>query len=498
MFYYKNIIIHPFLFGMFPIYFLYISNNVEFIDQALWPILITLSIIIVLYLIFGLISNYELGAIVITILSLIFFSYGHIIIYLRGIQFDMYGHQAFHLHRYLILIDFVIISLLIYFIIKSPLVSKRLTKSFNIASVALFIVPLTNSVIHTFNNPDQNIIQDSSIIRSTSNNQESNSILPDIYYIITDGHTSSKVLKNYFNYDNTFYTETMKEKGFHIASNSNANYAITGESIESSLNMKYIDADALGSADNVENNFVVKYLTDKNYKYYHFNSGWQGGTDLNAFATQEINCGRISEFQMMIVNSSVLLILESIFGILRSESGYKILCQFDQLGKVSKFKGPKFIFSHIVSPHPPFIFDMDGGMLKHTKMTLVNWKPKSAYLGQLIFTQKKLISVVNTIINNSIMAPIIILQGDHGPFSSHRTGNIIYDNYTTVNHIRERMGIMNMYLVPDKCKSLLSESISPVNSFRVILNCIFDEQFLILENKHDFLGHDVTNIIMAN
>ena len=127
MFYYKNIIIHPFLFGMFPIYFLYISNNVEFIDQALWPILITLSIIIVLYLIFGLISNYELGAIVITILSLIFFSYGHIIIYLRGIQFDMYGHQAFHLHRYLILIDFVIISILIYFIIKSPLVSKRLT-----------------------------------------------------------------------------------------------------------------------------------------------------------------------------------------------------------------------------------------------------------------------------------------------------------------------------------------------------------------------------------
>ena len=60
------------------------------------------------------------------------------------------------------------------------------------------------------------------------------------------------------------------------------------------------------------------------------------------------------------------------------------------------------------------------------------------------------------------------------------------------------MGIMNMYLVPDKCKSLLSESISPVNSFRVILNCIFDEQFQILENKHDFLGHDVTNIIMAN
>ena len=493
----KNVIIHPFLFGLFPIYFLYISNNVEFIE-ALWPMLITLSIIIILYLIFGLISNYGLGAIVITILSLIFFSYGHIINYLRVIQFDMYGHQAYHLHRYLLLTDFVIISILIYIIIKSPLVSKRLTKSFNIASVAIFIFPLTNSVIHTVNNLDQNISRDSSIIKSTSNNQVINSNLPDIYYIITDGHTNSKVLKNYFNYDNTLYTETMKGKGFYIASNSNANYAITGESIESSLNMKYLDAGAQGSADNTENNFVVKYLTNKNYKYYHFNSGWQGGTDLNAFATQEITCGRISEFQMMIVNSSALLILESLFGILRSESGFKILCQFDQLGKVSKFKGPKFIFSHIVSPHPPFIFDKDGGMLKRTNMTLVNWKPKSAYLGQLIFTQKKLISVVNTIINNSVIAPIIILQGDHGPFSNHRSGNIIYDNYTTVDNIRERMGIMNMYLVPDKCKSLLSESISPVNSFRVILNCIFEEQFQILENKHDFLGHDVTNIIMAN
>ena len=119
----------------------------------------------------------------------------------------------------------------------------------------------------------------------------------------------------------------------------------------------------------------------------------------------------------------------------------------------TKFKGLLILRSTVHSDRRGFfkeinkkkIFkkDLIFDCLSHSKKNTI----RGLHFQKKPFAQKKLISVVNTIINNSIIAPIIILQGDHGPFSNHRSGNIIYDNYTTVDNIRERMGIMNMYLV---------------------------------------------------
>ena len=44
------------------------------------------------------------------------------------------------------------------------------------------------------------------------------------------------------------------------------------------------------------------------------------------------------------------------------------------------------------------------------------------------------------------------------------------------------MGILNMYYVDSECMDLLYESISPVNSFRLIFNCYFNGNYGLLDD----------------
>jgi hypothetical protein len=73
---------------------------------------------------------------------------------------------------------------------------------------------------------------------------------------------------------------------------------------------------------------------------------------------------------------------------------------------------------------------------------------------------------VESIIKNSSIPPIIIIQGDHGP--SH------FDETT-------RMGILNAYYFPE-AQPALHPSITPVNSFRVLFNTYFGTEFNLLKD----------------
>jgi len=90
--------------------------------------------------------------------------------------------------------------------------------------------------------------------------------------------------------------------------------------------------------------------------------------------------------------------------------------------------------------------------------------------------------IVEEIISRSKIPPVIIIQGDHGFWGG----------------AQERMPIMNAYYLPGKESSkLLYPNITPVNTFRVVLNTYFQGQFELLpdlnyasQNDKDF--YDVT------
>ena len=41
----------------------------------------------------------------------------------------------------------------------------------------------------------------------------------------------------------------------------------------------------------------------------------------------------------------------------------------------------------------------------------------------------------------------------------------------------------NAYYLPEKCREYLYDEISPVNTFRVVFNCLYDANFPLLQDE---------------
>jgi hypothetical protein len=163
-----------------------------------------------------------------------------------------------------------------------------------------------------------------------------------------------------------------------------------------------------------------------------------------------------------------------------------ILCQFETVGSVAK-SGSNFIFSHIIAPHPPFVFDSHGGEVGMNS-GLNPWSDKEAYVQQTKFVNVKVIEMIDAIKEQSKVDPIIIIQSDHGPASS---GTEEMLNASDVL-IKERMRILNAYLVPKKIRENLYKEITPVNTFRLILSKLLKLDLPLLSDRNFFtpIGQD--------
>jgi hypothetical protein len=78
-------------------------------------------------------------------------------------------------------------------------------------------------------------------------------------------------------------------------------------------------------------------------------------------------------------------------------------------------------------------------------------------------------------VQDSRIPPVIIVQGDHGPLPD------------LTEEPSQRLPILNAYYLPGvEMDSMLYPSISPVNSFRVVLNSYFGQNLPLLEDQSYF------------
>ncbi len=154
--------------------------------------------------------------------------------------------------------------------------------------------------------------------------------------------------------------------------------------------------------------------------------------------------------------------------------------QFEELKKIPKIEEPTFSFIHFIVPHGPIVFKEDGSYLSSEEGRQIPCKEKYVY--QVKAINKKIMEAVENILENSTDPPIIIIQGDHGPqyftvLPKFRHG--IFWNTVTIEEAQSRFGILNAYHLPGE-KNSLYPSVSPVNSFRLILNNYFGTDLEIL------------------
>ena len=102
---------------------------------------------------------------------------------------------------------------------------------------------------------------------------------------------------------------------------------------------------------------------------------------------------------------------------------------------------------------------------------------RKAYIDEVTYVNKKLQQEISTILENSTEPPIIIIQSDHG--SRVNWDGVFIENSCA----RERISILNALYLPDDDASQLYDSITPVNTFRVIFNTYFNMEFDLLEDR---------------
>jgi hypothetical protein len=477
----QSVPLHPILFGLYPILALLAFNvsEVEF-SSSFRPLIFSILLAGLLTLIFyWFFRDWKRAALLTTILLILFYSYGHVYIALKGVNIG--GFYLFR-HRTLVPIWLGLAVFLSWWVSRKSTNSISVTYALNIVGLFLLILPVFQLASFFLQNREaQAAEQGTSVLTLDVNGQP-----PDIYYIILDGYGRADVLKKEYGYDNSDFLNALRDMGFYIAECSQSNYAQTQLSLSSSLNFNYIDAlsdrfapgsdDRTGLDQLIHHGAVRESLEQAGYQTVAFATGFLATelTDADYFLGPQRSQGQLNEFEYLLMETTFARLLQdgNRFGMQSAGSGLfreRTLFALDKLDELSYIQGPKFVFVHVIAPHPPYVFGPTGGPVEPAEVgTTKTQEGASHYRDQAIYISSRMMEILPKIIANSTTPPIIIIQGDHGP--------------TVASSPRARMSNLNAYLLPGVEAPIFYSTITPINTFRIIFNTYFGQNLELLDD----------------
>ena len=339
--------------------------------------------------------------------------------------------------------------------------------------------------------------------------------LPDIYYLIFDRYGDAATIQESYGYDNGPFYRDLQAKGFYVAGASRSNYIKTPLSLASSLNLTLLDEGTLGASPDstdwastyrmVENHRLGRFLRARGYTYVHAGSWWWP-TRRSPYAARNINSYPWTPRSLLVLLNSGLV--HPIFERTgspwlddRRQQWSRATRDMQELETIPALPGPKFVFAHVLVPHPPNVFNRDGSFLKSAdedKRT-----DQQNYVNQLIATNTKIVALIDRILRDSKNPPIVVLQGDEGPYPLGTRQPGFDWHGATRAQLRDKSGILNAYYFPPGPSPRLYASITPVNSFRLILNEYFgtalaplpDTTYAHQSDYRPYMLQDITGLV---
>jgi len=492
----KPLIIHPFLFAIFPIFFLCAHNigQVSF-SSTLFPSAVMLGLALLLLLLSYLVfRDSKKAGVVVSIFLVLFFSYGHVFEVLPDWLKGGFGTNP---HTYLVLLWYAALICCAYLIKKTRMHLHNFTNILNVVAAFLVAFPLVNIGIYELKTEPWQSVRSKENARVNAVESGKADTLPDIYYIVFDRYAGANTLKEIYDFDNREFIDYLINRGFYVA-RSSANYLKTAHSLASSLNMEYINylSEMIGEesgnwrplVEMLQNYEVWRFLKARGYKLIHFGSWWEA-TRRNKNADMNFNLFSLPEFSMSLYKTTLLYPfitklrisekpLLQWMGDGRLLQRKRVLYKFQKLAEMPNIEEPTFVFAHMLTPHAPFVFDKDGNFV--TEEEERKRSRKVNYVEQLIFVNKKIEMLIDKLLSKSEVPPIIILQADEGPYPPGRS-----TNWQEISgaELRQKMMILNAYYLPNADKDVLYPSVTPVNSFRIVFNLCFDANFELLPDE---------------
>ncbi|HEX2088908.1 MAG TPA: hypothetical protein VHI54_03090 [Actinomycetota bacterium] len=493
----KPPVAHPFLFAVFPILFLFARNLEEdvVLSELIRPLAVSIGVVALVTAVGWLmVRNLKAVGLVVAGWTLLFFSYGHVRDGLAGRAIggiDL-GSDAILLPVWGGLAVAIVGAV---FAFRRRLVG--VTRGLNGVAGALVILnvvpiamyrPAAVTVPPPASSADGGRDGVPNAIRTTGT-------LPDIYYIVPDRYGATPMHRRTYGIDTRPFLEFLKSRGFYVASESIANYGSTHQSLAASLNMQYLHT-LLGKNTipkkplvyrALRNPRVVRFLKALGYRYVLSSSYRPMASD--PAADVRIGADHLAGFSQILYSTTVLPALSRVFNVAeeqldpRRTHWHETLSQFEEVARTTRSRRPQFVIAHLLLPHEPYVFDRNGRFVTEEEEQRRSWRVR--FGDQVIFVNRKLRELIDTLLADKRNPPIIVLQPDEGQWPLRYWGRSDEFNYETASRteLLDKFQIINAYYLPNLRRKALYPSITPVNSFRVIFNHYFNAGLRLLPDR---------------
>lgn len=422
-------VLHPFAFALQPVVTLYAANA----NQLQWTAPIRSALIMVLgaaglWALFSrLLRDREKGALITSLFIFAFFSWGH---------FVDYFVPPLYKTRYFTYYAIAFSTLTAFFLIFKS--TRPWTRVFNLVGGLLLVFPLLTLLIKSVAEGGRSfsiLADDSSAWKAAA---EADFTERDILVLLLDGYPRADVLRDDYDFDNLPFLDELEARGFHVATDSYANYNGTPWTLGSALNGDYIgnllEIDERSTnlrplVQLFQENRVFNLFARRGYVFYAFETGFEL-VDMKQPADYFLaprHWG--NEFE------TLLLQLTPVPAACQRFSGRDALFErhrerihfaFAQLRTLARepVERHRFIWAHLIVPHDPIVFGPEGEPVNFYDRFVWASRPPahmtwteyaSRYGDQLYYVNRKVLELVDAFFLRPDPRPIIIIISDHGP-----------------------------------------------------------------------------------
>jgi len=469
------------------VFFIYIHTYLYaykwmLISDLYMPFIITLSVVSLLFFFLYKVYHSPLNAAIITsLLTLFFFYFG----FAKDYFIKLTGNYL-HL-RYSIPVVFVILLFaFLKFRKTSPEKVIKLNYFFNLLFFIYIIVDIGIISFNFLTTPEKSLsmIENYTGIDLSKIQHKDSNIKPDVYFLVFDEYSSTESLKQNYGFDNSSLDSFLLSKGFYISNHSKSNYTYTIFSLSSTFNMNYFKN---GKELNYPDDFglVWKYMYQNNVCKLFEKEGYNiknfSFFNIEDHASHAESISKAWALRFLFGKS-----LFSLFniGYLWIDKKYYTHLLEKKLAIISteiqsENEQPKFMYIHFLLPHHPYIFNKDGSERSVFDYTKTGIDKNKYYTDQLFYTNSVIKNLITKILSSD-KKKIIILEGDHGNrFYTLPDPKAKAKYFSNKNDFKN----LNAYYFYDKNYSKLYDSISPVNSFRVVFSQYLNKPYTLLKDS---------------
>jgi hypothetical protein len=461
------------LVGLFPYAFLFFRNIgvIRFLETAtVFFILIGASLLIFTFLSL-ILRDAHYGAIISTILIIFLQYFAKLFRVVSKIfPFIYYWHLMF--------VGLIGIALIAYLVKKhmSSQNALKLTKVLVFVFIGLLVynvILATPKILYELKKSKSSSTETTSFNTQTENNVAVETIRPNVYFFIFDEYGGLRNLKRYCDYDNSDFYDQMEKIGFASSKSSNNGTTDTMTEIPNLLNLgqlNTLDMSALEKKEGFKNPRLMTLMKEQGYSINILDS-----TSYfldRSFADFQLESDYKSSFRTFDAYIWANSFIYPFYGKEDQDNERALIYRMFSFAEESSLlqENNLFTIGYFGFPHIPYVFNEYGNKVDNSDRT--NLKDPIPYINQVIYANKLIAKMAETIIEND-PSGIIIIQSDHG-FRLATHLNFWYKDfsYDLVEESAFETDILNMVYYP--YDNLDIEGLNGIETLKLVLNQILD------------------------